>query len=210
MYLLLAHGLCRPGAHVLAPRGRARREGRRHQQEPGAGALQGEIEWPELEPESSPGSGPAVPPRPAAAGRHPRHRPHPRARGAVLRHGAGRHGRGGHQDRGARQGRRHAGLAALRGRRGHLLHGGQPQQEEPHPQPQGAGRAGHPARPHRAGRRGARELPPGHDGAPRLRLRGPPQDEPAAHLLLDLRLRRERPGGARGRATTSSCRASRA
>ncbi len=39
--LLLAHGLRRPGAPLLAPRRRARREGGRHRQEPGQGHLEG-------------------------------------------------------------------------------------------------------------------------------------------------------------------------
>ncbi len=119
--------------------------------------------------------------------------------GPVLRHVAGRHGRGGDQDRGARQGRRHARLAALRERRGDLLPLGQPQQEEPHAEHEGARGAGDPPQAAGLGRRGAGELPARHHGAPRLRLRGAPEGQPEARLLLDLGLRRERPRGAPAR-----------
>ena len=148
-------------------------------------------------------------PAAAAAGRHPRHRPHPRARRALLRHVARRHGRRGHQDRGARQGRRHARLAALRGRRGHLLPLGEPQQEEPHAEPEGARGAGDPARAHREGRRGAGELPARHDGAARLRLRHAAEGQSRASSTARSRASARAAPSRTGPATTSSCRASR-
>ena len=87
------------------------------------------------------------------------------------------------------------GLAAVRRRRGDVLHVGEPQQEEPDPQPEGPGGTGHLAEARHQGGRRAGELPAGHHGAAGLRLRGAARAQPTPRLLLDLGLRRERSRG---------------
>ena len=122
--------------------------------------------------------------------RRPRHRSDPRAGGPLRDDAPGRHGRRGYQGRGAGQGGRHPRLARLRRRRVDLLHERQPRQEEPHARPQGGEGQDHPPEAPRRRRRPARELPPRHARAARLRLGGRPRAEPAPRVRLDLRLRR--------------------
>ena len=103
------------GRACSAPRGRAGREGRRHQQEPGAGGFsRGDsvakvaVRVVAEEADSCRARGRRWPAIGSSTS--------PACRGPVLRDGAGGHGRQGHQDRGAGRGR-HVGLAALRGGR---------------------------------------------------------------------------------------------
>ena len=103
------------------------------------------------------------------------------------------YGARGRQDRARRRGRRQPRLAPLLPRRARpLLRLRQPQQAERRPRPEERrGRRGRPAADRRGRRRGG-QLPCRRARPRRARLRRAVGDEPAADLLLDQRLRRDR------------------
>src|SRR5262249_35555103 len=74
----------------------------------------------------------------------------------------------------------------------------QPEQGEPRARSQASARATGARPAHREGRHRGRELPPGHDGAARARVRRGSREESARRLLLDLRIRPDRSAAARG------------
>ena len=93
-----------------------------------------------------------------------------------------------------RQGRRHARMGtAVSRRRERLLPEHQPQQGKRHARLQAAGGPRDPRSPDREERRPGRELPAGHAREARPRLRVARAGASAARLLLDLRLRPDRP-----------------
>lgn len=124
---------------------------------------------------------------------HPHSRPQHDVSRSALHHDACRLRRGGHQG-GTAQGRRPlAALSAEGERPRHAVPAGQPEQEEPLPEPQGARGQGDllQARPRRRRRR--RAVPPRRGGEARHRLRNGEPPQPQARLLLHLRLRPGRP-----------------
>ena len=127
------------------------------------------------------------------ARRHPCHRSLPRHRGALVRRAARRSRRRRHQGGGHRARRRVAHVAAPQGRRGRRVPALQPEQARHRARSQAAGGGGG-GQAAREGRgRGHRELPHRDHGVVRPRLRRAGRDQPAADLLLGLRLRAHRP-----------------
>ncbi len=124
--------------------------------------------------------------------RHPRHRSLPRHRGSLVRRAAGRPGRGRREGGGHRAGRRVAHLAAPQGRRGRRVPALQPEQARHRARSEDAGGGGGGQAAGEGRGRGHRELPHRHHGVVRARLRRAVADQPAAHLLLGLRVRPHR------------------
>jgi hypothetical protein len=134
--------------------------------------------------------------RGAARGAH-RARLHPRPGRSVLHAAAGRSGRARAEGRAAGRGRRHTPRLRAAGggtrRPGHLLRADQRRQAERRPRPRSPARARGGARPRARRRRGRGELPAGRGRPPGLRLHGPVARATRHRLLLDLRLRPDRP-----------------
>ena len=78
-------------------------------------------------------------------------------------------------------------------RRGRGVHDDEPQQARRRARPQDRGRPAGAGAPARGRRRRGRELPPGHDGQARLRLRGAARAQSRPDLLRAVRLRPHRP-----------------
>ena len=142
-----------------------------------------------------------------ATGRNQGDRSHAGAGRPVLHDAARRHGRRDREDRGAGARRRIARLGAVRRRLEQLLPRRQPRQEERRAGSENAGGRRRAARADCQGRRAGRELQARQPQPAWLRPARRRAHQPRAHLLLDLRLRPDRPALRRSRATTSSSRA---